>query len=46
MRYYALRGLAQIGVGRADQSVERRKRDDDLRVRFAAQAALEGRIPQ
>ena len=45
VRYYALRGLAQIGVGRADQSVERRKLDDDLRVRFAAQAALEGRVP-
>jgi hypothetical protein len=46
VRYYALRGIAQIGVGRADQSVERRKRDDDVRVRLAAQAALEGRIPQ
>jgi hypothetical protein len=46
VRYYALRGLAQIGVGRADQSVERRKRDDDARVRLAAQAAVEGRIPQ
>jgi hypothetical protein len=45
VRYYALRGLAQIGVGRADQSVERRRVDTDLRVRFAAQAALEGRIP-
>jgi hypothetical protein len=45
VRYYALRGLAHIGVGRADQSVERRKLDDDLRVRFAAEAALEGRIP-
>ena len=45
VRYYALRGLAQIGVGRADQSVERRKLDDDLRVRFAAQAALDGRVP-
>jgi len=46
VRYYALRGLSVIGVGRADQSVERRKRDDDMRVRLAAQAALEGRIPQ
>ena len=45
VRYYALRGLSQIGVGRADQSVERRKLDDDLRVRFAARAALDGRIP-
>jgi hypothetical protein len=45
VRYYALRGLSQIGVGRADQSVERRKLDDDLRVRFAAQAALDGRTP-
>lgn len=45
VRYYALRGLAQIGVGRADQSVERRKFDDDLRVCFAAQAALDGRLP-
>ena len=45
VRYYALRGLAQIGVGRADQSVERRKLDDDLRVCFAAQAALDGRLP-
>jgi HEAT repeats len=45
VRYYALRGLAQIGVGRADQSVERCKLDDDLRVRFAAQAALDGRLP-
>jgi hypothetical protein len=43
---YALRGLAQIGVGRADQSVERRELDDDLRVRFAAEAALDGRIPR
>jgi hypothetical protein len=46
VRYYALRGLGQIGVGRADQSVERRKRDDDMRVRIAAQAALENRVPQ
>jgi hypothetical protein len=46
IRYYALRGIAQIGVGRADQSVERRKRDDDIRVRIAANAALDGRIPQ
>jgi hypothetical protein len=45
VRYYALRGLAQIGVGRAEPSVERRRLDTDLRVRFAAQAALEGRIP-
>jgi HEAT repeat protein len=46
VRYYGVRGLAQIGVGRADQSVERRKRDDDVRVRLAAIAAQEGRIPQ
>jgi hypothetical protein len=45
VRYYAIRGLAQIGVGRADQSVERRKLDDDIRVRFAAEAALDGRLP-
>jgi hypothetical protein len=45
VRYYALRGLSQIGVGRADQSVERRTLDDDLRVRFAAEAALAGRLP-
>ena len=45
VRYYGLRGLAQIGVGRAEPSVERRRLDADLRVRFAAQAALEGRIP-
>jgi hypothetical protein len=45
VRYYALRGLAQIGVARAEPSVERRRLDTDLRVRFAAQAALEGRIP-
>ena len=46
VRYYAVRGLSIIGVGRADQSVERRKRDDDMRVRMAAIAALEGRVPQ
>jgi hypothetical protein len=46
VRYYGLRGLAQIGVGRADQSVERKKRDDDVRVRFAAVAATENRVPQ
>jgi len=46
VRYYALRGLAQIGVGRADQSVERRKRDDDVRVRLAAIAAVDGRAPE
>ena len=46
VRYYALRGLSQIGVGRADQSVERRKRDDDVRVRLAAHAAFDGRTPQ
>ncbi len=45
VRYYALRGLAQIGVGRAAGSVERRKTDDDLRVRFAADAALDARLP-
>jgi hypothetical protein len=46
LRYYGLRGLAPIGVGRADQSIERRRRDDDIRVRMAAQAAVEGRLPQ
>jgi HEAT repeat protein len=45
VRYYALRGLSQIGVGRADDSVHRRKRDDDMRVRLAAEAALENRVP-
>lgn len=45
VRYYALRGLAQIGVGRADQTVDRCRRDDDVRVRIAAQAALDGDIP-
>ncbi len=44
VRYYALRGLAQIGVGRADKSVHTRVRDDDVRVRLAAQGALEGRV--
>jgi hypothetical protein len=46
VRYYALRGIAQIGVGRAEQSVDRRRRDDDVRVRLAAQAAIENRLPQ
>ena len=51
VRYYALRGLAQrglaqIGVGRADDSVHRRQRDDDMRVRLAAESALENRVPQ
>ena len=45
VRYYAVRGLSQIGVGRADRSMERRRLDDDLRVRFAAAAAIEGRLP-
>jgi hypothetical protein len=45
VRYYALCGLARIGVGRADQSVQRRLRDDDIRVRMAATAALERQIP-
>jgi HEAT repeat protein len=44
VRFYALRGLGEIGVGRADQSVERRARDDDIRVRLAANAVLEGRV--
>jgi hypothetical protein len=46
VRYYGLRGLSQIGVGRALDTVERRKKDDDVRVRLAAFAALEGRVPQ
>jgi hypothetical protein len=46
VRYYGLRGLAQIGVGRAEQSVDRHHNDDDLRVRFAARAALSGRLPR
>lgn len=45
VRYYAVRGLSQIGVGRADRSMERRRLDDDLRVRFAAAAAIDGRLP-
>ena len=45
VRYYAVRGLAQVGVGRAAESVEKRRRDDDLRVRLAAIAALEGKTP-
>jgi hypothetical protein len=45
VRYYGVRGLALIGVGRADQSVERRRRDDDVRVRLAAHAALDDRVP-
>jgi hypothetical protein len=46
VRYYALRGLAHVGVGRAEDTVHRRSRDDDMRVRVAADAALENRIPQ
>jgi hypothetical protein len=46
VRYYAVRGLAQVGVGRAADSVEKRRRDDDLRVRMAAIAALEGKTPR
>ena len=46
VRYYGLRGIAQIGVGRADQSVDKAKRDDDVRVRLAAVAALDGRVPE
>jgi hypothetical protein len=46
VRYYAVRGLAQVGVGRAVESVEKRRRDDDLRVRMAAIAALEGKTPR
>jgi hypothetical protein len=46
VRYYGLRGLSQIGVGRALDSVERRKKDDDVRVRIAAHAALSGQVPQ
>jgi len=44
VRYYGLRGLAQIGVGRADKSVRAHLRDDEVRVRVAAQAALEGGV--
>jgi HEAT repeat protein len=46
VRYYALRGLSQIGVGRAEHSVDRHHNDDDLRVRFAARAAIAGRTPR
>jgi hypothetical protein len=46
VRYYALRGLAQIGVGRAEPRVDHHHNDDDLRVRFAARAALAGRLPR
>ncbi len=46
VRYYALRGLAQIGVGRAEPSVDHHHNDEDLRVRFAARAALAGRLPR
>jgi hypothetical protein len=46
VRYYGLRGIAQIGIGRTDNYVQARTRDDDLRVRFAAQAAIENRVPQ
>jgi hypothetical protein len=45
VRYYGVRGLAQIGVQRAQDTMERRRRDDDVRVRLAAIAALEGQIP-
>jgi hypothetical protein len=45
VRYYALRGLAGVGVGRAYESVQRRLRDDDIRVRMAATSALEGDVP-
>ncbi|MDQ1386270.1 MAG: hypothetical protein QOG65_3649 [Actinomycetota bacterium] len=46
VRYYALRGLAQIGVGRAEQTVDRHRNDDDLRVRYAARAARTGQVPR
>jgi hypothetical protein len=45
VRYYGVRGLGQIGVGRALDTMERRRRDDDVRVRLAAIAALDGQVP-
>jgi hypothetical protein len=47
VRYYALRGLAQVGTGRVRAAVEQVSRDDDdIRVRLAARAALDGALPQ
>ena len=45
LRYYGVRGLAAIGSGPSASIVDRHRRDPDLRVRIAVQAAAEGRLP-
>lgn len=45
VRYYAIRGLAQIGPAGSLPAVEARRRDADVRVRLAAEAAVDGRVP-
>jgi hypothetical protein len=45
VRYYALRGLARIGVNQTEPAVDRRRKDEDPRIRLAATAAIQGRTP-
>jgi HEAT repeat protein len=45
VRYYALRGLARIGVNQSEPQVDRRRKDEDPRVRLAAAAAIQNRTP-
>jgi hypothetical protein len=45
VRYYAVTGLAAIGLSTSLSAVEGMARDSDVRVRLAAESALRGRVP-
>jgi HEAT repeats len=45
VRYYAIRGLARIGPAASLPAVDAHRRDTDVRVRLAAEAAADGRVP-
>lgn len=45
VRYYGVRGLAAIGAAPSTAALQHRRTDTDVRVRLAADAALEDRSP-
>jgi hypothetical protein len=45
VRYYAVCGLVGIGSGPSSTMLEAQRRDPDVRVRLAVEAAADGRLP-
>jgi HEAT repeat protein len=45
VRYYALRGIVRLPLNQSEPAVDKRRRDEDVRVRMAANSAVQGQTP-